>query len=284
MARFDPTRPDMSPYGFTCVRWNPTTMARSDRHNEIELNLLSEGRLVYLLGGRRVEVLPGRLTAFWACAPHQVLSFEGLREYFVMTIPLAWFLQWRLPEPMAQAMLQGRVAVEQDEGLARGDLDRFALWTEDLASRSGERERSCALEVEARLRRFSLGLLESPGSSRHHTGTVPDEDLTCAERMATYIALHYAEALSVERISTEVGLHPNYAMTLFRRTFGATLGAYITQHRLSHAQRLLVTTQDSVERIGLASGFGSTSRFHECFRKAFGCSPREYRAHVRQEG
>ena len=45
MVRFDPSRPDFSPYGFSCVRWTPTTMSRCDRHNEIELNLLEGGRL-----------------------------------------------------------------------------------------------------------------------------------------------------------------------------------------------------------------------------------------------
>ena len=66
MVRFDPTRPDFSPYGFSCVRWTPTRMSRCDRHNEIELNLLESGALVYLMGGRRVTVPAGRLAAFWA--------------------------------------------------------------------------------------------------------------------------------------------------------------------------------------------------------------------------
>ena len=49
MVRFDPARPDFSPYGFSCIRWTPTMMPRCDRHNEIELNLLDKGRLVYLM-------------------------------------------------------------------------------------------------------------------------------------------------------------------------------------------------------------------------------------------
>lgn len=258
-------------------------MPRTDRHNEIELNLLTTGRLLYRLGGRRIEVEAGRLTAFWACTPHQVLGFESLNEYFVMTIPITWFLQWRLPEPLAHAMLHGHVVVEHNEGLAKGDPARFDLWTEDLSSLSAERARSCALEVEARLRRMSLGL---PGreAGTQATAAVPDEELSCAERIAAFIALHYTEALTVERIARHVGLHPNYAMTLFRQAFGTTVSETVHQHRLSHAQRLLVTTQDTVERVALASGFGSTSRFHQRFRQSFGCSPRAYRARLKADG
>ena len=52
-------------------------MPRFDRHNEIELNLLESGRLVYLMGGRKVAVPAGRLTVFWAGVPHQILDFEA---------------------------------------------------------------------------------------------------------------------------------------------------------------------------------------------------------------
>ena len=80
-------------------------MPRSDRHNEIEINLIESGKLVYLLGGRKVQVPAGRLTAFWAVVPHQIVEFEGLESYYVLTIPLPWFLQWRLPERFTQAIL-----------------------------------------------------------------------------------------------------------------------------------------------------------------------------------
>jgi len=40
---------------------------------------------------------------------------------------------------------------------------------------------------------------------------------------------------------------------------------------------LLVTTEDLVLNIALSAGFGSLSRFNEAFRRAFGCTPRDYR-------
>jgi transcriptional regulator GlxA family with amidase domain len=72
-------------------------------------------------------------------------------------------------------------------------------------------------------------------------------------------------------------------MALFQKTFGTTLMKYVTQHRLSHAQRLLVTTEDSIVNIAFSSGFGSLSRFNEAFRESFGCTPRGYRGLHRLE-
>jgi AraC-like DNA-binding protein len=53
--------------------------------------------------------------------------------------------------------------------------------------------------------------------------------------------------------------------------------SYVTQHRISHAQRLLATTAQTVTEIAFESGFLSISRFNDAFRRACGCSPREYR-------
>jgi AraC-like DNA-binding protein len=279
MVRFDPTRPDFSPYGFSCVQWTATTMPRCDRHNEIELNLLETGRVVYLMGGRRIAVHAGRLTVFWAGVPHQVLDFEGLTEYFVLTIPLAWFLQWRLPDHFTQAILHGTTVVEPDEGHLVSDKARFETWTEDARNGSEERSHASLLEIEARLRRLAMGVAaDVPRRPRRGSPAVLEEpQLSRAEQMACFIAQNYTELLTAQMIGQHVGLHPNYAMALFQRTFGTTLIKYVTQHRLSHAQRLLVTSKDLIVNIALDSGFGSLSRFNEAFRQSFSCTPREYR-------
>ena len=279
MARFDPTRPDFSPYGFSCVRWTPTTMPRCDRHNEIELNLLESGRLVYLMGGRKVAVPAGRLTVFWAGIPHQIIDFEDLAEYFVLTIPLVWFLQWRLPDHFTQPILHGRTMIEPDEGLLTSDGARFELWSEDVRIGSEERRHASLLEIEARLRRLALRMAaDLPRRPRRKSPTLLDQrQLSRAEQMACFIAQNYTQDLTAETISRHVGLHPNYAMALFQQTFGTTLIKYVTEHRLSHAQRLLVTTKDAIVNIAFSSGFGSLSRFNEAFRQSSGCTPREYR-------
>jgi AraC-like DNA-binding protein len=66
-------------------------------------------------------------------------------------------------------------------------------------------------------------------------------------------------------------------MNLFRRTFGTTITTFITHHRITHAQRLLVTTDDAILDIALAAGFQSLSRFNEAFKQTCGCPPRDYR-------
>ena len=284
MKSFDATRPEFSPYGLTCERWTLVPMTRADRHNEIELNLLLEGSLTYLLGGDRVTIEAGSLAAFWAAIPHQILGQEApgpAPEYFVATIPLAWFLQLQLPACMVQPILRGRVVRESDAARFRQDVERFGRWAEDLDGPSAELRRASILEIEARLLRLGAAAAEpEPGRD---SGPTPsrssiETELGKAEQMARHIAQNYTSPISVEEISRAVGLHPGYAMTLFRKAFGMTLVTCVNQHRLTHAQRLLTTTNQQILTIAFESGFGSLSRFNDAFRRAVGRTPRQYRS------
>ena len=281
MQTFPPTRPDFAPYGFTCVRWRPTPMMRPDRHNEIELNFLETGWVTYLMGGRKVRIDAGQLSAFWAALPHQVVDCGNEPEYFVATLPLSWFLQCKLPEPFVQALLSGQMAAENDPQRSEADAQLFGDWASDMGDPQGGLMEAVLLEMEARLLRMALAegpVVQPKEAPRTEAGT---SEFTKAEQMAQLIARRYTKPLTIEMIAAAVDLHPNYAMGLFRKAFGMTLIDYLTQHRVSHAERLLVTTDEKVLQVAIESGFGSLSRFSEAFQRASHCSPREYRRRYR---
>ena len=278
MTSFDPQRADFAPYGFTCVRWRPSVMTRPDRHNEIEINLLRSGALTYLLGGRKVRIEAQRLSVFWAAMPHQILQFDGTAEYFVATLPLAWFIQCRLPDNLVKCLLQGELVAEKNLDRAQSDQWLLEHWEEDLKDGGKELEKAVLLEIEARLLRLASSSVSKANAApaRHRHAASPAE-LTKVEQMAGLIAQRYMQPLTVEDVGKHVGLHRNYAMGLFKRGIGTTIVDYITQHRVSHAQRLLATTNTKIVEVALSSGFASTSRFNAAFRAECGCSPREYR-------
>jgi AraC-like DNA-binding protein len=279
MVSFDPTRPDFAPYGLTCVHWTPTPMRRPDHHDEIEMNLLASGAITYLLGGSKVRVEAGVLSVFWAAIPHQIIEIETTEPYFVATIPFPWFLQFKLPDSFTQPLLRGEVHRDQPGAILRLDFDLFARWEQDLARPESETADIAMLEMKARLMRLAAALPPPAADrrQRHRPMTIQEGGLSKVERMACLIARRYTEPLTVEEISREVGLHPNYAMSLFKHAFGTTLIEYLTHHRISHAQRLLATADSKIVDVALASGFNSISRFNEAFRQACGCSPRQYR-------
>lgn len=243
-------------------------MPRPDRHNEIELNLLSTGSLTYLLGGRRTTLVAGRLGIFWAAIPHQIVDFEEAAPYFVATIPLSEFLRIGIDPTLMQRILQGELLVDSTSDDA--DEVMFQRWERDLRDNKATLEKAASLEMHARLLRFADRF-----SQRQVLHSNPT--LSRADQLACYIARNYQQPLSSQSIADAVGVQANYAMNLFRKTFGTTMTTFVTQHRISHAQRLLVTSSDAILDIALSSGFQSLSRFNEAFKAACHCSPREYR-------
>lgn len=150
----------------------------------------------------------------------------------------------------------------------------------DVKKADPSRRRLVLLEMEAHLLRFAL----SPALQKkqeHQTqqthAALGAGGLKRVEEMARFIAHNYTRKLTTEDVSGAVQLHPNYAMNLFKKTFGLSMVDYITQHRISHAQRLLATTDEKIIEVALNSGFNSISRFNEAFKRACSCSPREFR-------
>jgi len=270
----------------SCNRRTSEPVEYVTHHAHIELNLIKNGSVTYLYGGVETQVDAGRLVAFWSAIPHQIIEATRDAEYFAMTIPLTWFLQFRLPEPFTRLVLDGQVLVDPNES-SKGNYDMFERWMEDLRLRQPARERIVQLEVEARLLRFADDLAAHSASPNRRPKASPVCDSNSADRirqMLSFIAQNYTDQITVEHIGKSAGLHPNYAMNLFRKTVGTTLVHYVTRLRVSRAQQLLATSNDKVVDVALSSGFNSLSRFNDVFKKTCGTSPREYRERCRRFG
>ena len=79
-------------------------------------------------------------------------------------------------------------------------------------------------------------------------------------------------------------------MHMSRRTFtrhfqsltGQSVGQWLLNQRLNHAQRLLESTDLPLEHLAEQCGFGSSVTLRHHFRSQFGLSPRDWRNAFRQ--
>jgi len=257
--------------GLKSWRGEPPPMARPHWHSEIELNFVQQGAITYLHRDTSATIHAGCLAAFWAAIPHQLLGCADGTRYYFLTLPLDLFLTWKLPQAFTQALLLGDMLI--DDGRADGSFDStlFQHWHTDLIT---DRSFVALMEIEARLWRFAL-------TTHPTTPTlIPAQSLaahTKASQMAKFIVEHYAEPLTVQAIADQVALHPNYAMQLFKKAFRMSLLTYVTQYRVTQAQRLLVTTNETVLNVAMQVGFGSNSNFYAAFKKYSGQPPNTYR-------
>lgn len=102
-------------------------------------------------------------------------------------------------------------------------------------------------------------------------------------RVIDYINQHFAENISLKTISTNYGYNQTYFGRLFHNTYGITFDDYLKNVRLKNAAELLNDTTLPIDTIISKSGYSNRSYFYKEFAKAYGCSPRIYRASCTQK-
>lgn len=93
---------------------------------------------------------------------------------------------------------------------------------------------------------------------------------------------HLDRPLTVEQLAGQATMSPRTFARRFLAATGSTPLRWLVLQRLAAAQRLLETTDLSVEEIADHCGFGSAAAFRLHFNRQVGTSPTSYRAAFRQ--
>ncbi len=88
---------------------------------------------------------------------------------------------------------------------------------------------------------------------------------------------HFADDIGVPQLAAKMFLSPGRFTEIFKQEMGVPPGEYLRNLRLSHAQTLLRTTDNSATDIAYACGFSDATQFSRAFKKAFDVTPSEYR-------
>jgi AraC family transcriptional activator of pyochelin receptor len=87
------------------------------------------------------------------------------------------------------------------------------------------------------------------------------------------IAQHFAQNITIEEISKEVGLNRLALTSGFRELFGVSVYDYLQKSRMERAFELLQDEGTSVSRVAEAVGFSYASNFSTAFHGYFGYPP-----------
>jgi AraC-like DNA-binding protein len=212
----------------------------------------------------------GSLSVFWAAMPHQIVEVLPKTEFMFLHVPLSTLLRYNLGSTFVRKVLAGEVVVDPQSPAWDAELTR--RWVADASGSDPTAWRTCELEVEARLRRLAW---------KRQQKTAPrfaeNKAQKQVEAITAFLAENYRDDISTADIGRAIGLHPNYAMTLFRRECGMSIWQYLIRLRLAHAQLMLLTSDKTVLAIALESGFGSLARFYAAFTRECSTSPGEFR-------
>lgn len=243
-------------------------------HDELELIYIRQGGLQLNIDGQSYEGQSGQI---FVVNPQQLhlMCTENLQvDYYTLLFPLE-FLSFQsldalerevfLPLRTGQLLLASQPPPALQPGLA-ALLDRVVAVNEAAAP-------YYQLETRILLLQFFLQLLQARPTLLQ-AGGVRNE---MQKSMLLYLQQHYQRRISLEELAARFHLSPKYLSRYFRVHFRMTLSQYICHLRLTHAQRLLETTDLPVTEVALQSGFPSVSLLIRQFKPVYGVPPLQYR-------
>ena len=151
-------------------------------------------------------------------------------------------------------------------GLGQHGLNR-QLDLEMLVSQSLSYE-----DLNGKLALFFNGLLQSAGLEHK-----PASAYSVVEQVEHYLKANYREAISMQSLSREFGLVPNYLSVLFKKEIGLTPLEYLMDYRMNEAKRIMDAQPHLLlKQVASEVGYADQLYFSRVFKKRTGLSPSEY--------
>lgn len=95
-----------------------------------------------------------------------------------------------------------------------------------------------------------------------------------------YIAQHKSEPLTLSAVAQASGASVFHFCKVFKKTTGLKFTDYVARVRLEDAKAHLLNPNRRISEVAYDVGFQSLTQFNRMFKRVFGQSPTEFRAHL----
>ena len=92
-------------------------------------------------------------------------------------------------------------------------------------------------------------------------------------RLVEFVEANLESDLTLEQLANVVGMSIPHLTTLFRRTMGQSVHAYVMERRVQRARQLLLDRQMSIAEVALETGFAHQSHLARWMRRLLGVTP-----------
>lgn len=250
-------------------------------HSHDEIYLFHQGSCRFLIGDHMYMLKPGDLLFIDGKTVHRAALFSDAETYERSIIhfnrdwlmPLLCFLQLENLLDIFKENKQGQLRVIRPQTISKVEelLKRLTcLFAIDDEDKQAEQQ-LVLVDLLLSVKRGTEQILDKPNMRG-------DEKTAIAERVSKYIAEHYQEPMTIERIAREVNLSKSYLSHVFKEISGQTIMQFIMGYRLSQATHALESHPEyTIKHISKLHGFESDAHFSRYFKAHFKMTPSRYR-------
>ena len=117
-----------------------------------------------------------------------------------------------------------------------------------------------------------IPIVEEAGEERNAAEIVKD--------IKKYIYEQCSEDISRKEIAEKFFIHPDYLSHIFKEKEGVSFSLYLIKCRIEKAKKLLGSTDMSIMKVSMMSGYSNPAYFTKHFKRITGITPKEYRAQL----
>lgn len=227
--------------------------------DNLELLFFMEGQARVRVDTQAIQAGVGDLTVVNYNCLHSVAAMTTVCRYYCLIIGRSFFERLGLS---AEEVSFTPLVRDPEMG------SRFQRIVGEMEEKKPLYRQAAAAEIESLL----IALYRDHQADAPFKRTSGDKRLDMVKKAIHFIGEHYAEALTVDRISAETGFSKYYFCRGFKEITGRTVVDYVNDTRCSAARRMLEegqTIAESAER----SGFSSPSYFTKTYKKHMGMLP-----------
>lgn len=206
------------------------------------------------------------------CTGAFILAAAGLLEGRSVTT------HWRFGDLLADR--HPEVAVDTDPVFTGAD----GVWTSAGVTASFDLllsfvEEDLGADVARDLARLLVVFLRRTGNQAQFSTQLQTQvaDIRPVRELQQYIADHPDADLSLAALAARLHMSPRHFGRVFCQQVGMSPGRYVERIRLETARRRLEESDQSVEAVAVAAGFGSTETMRRVFVSNLAVSPTDYR-------
>lgn len=240
-------------------------------HDNIELIFIKSGEIEISLGGKYFLAKQNDICFFNTNLIHGAISRSDDLEYKMIQIKYDTLKQLSKINPLTEKFLSHEINV--DCHFSDPNFECFCNCASDLTNSDNDKSLS---ELG-----FICELFDYLFRYHQTDKTVPMYSNEKFSKIIGYINEHHKEKLIISDIAYRFSFDTSYFSRKFKEITGLTPSSYISSLRIFSAEKLLLSTDKSIDFIALECGFESTQYFIRCFKAKFGTSPLKYRKAVK---
>lgn len=239
----------------------------SHNHNYIEIEVIKEGEGIHHIKGNNIKFKKGSFHII----PQNVLHSFSI-ESNKITFHNLCILAKAMPFEITKMIYAAPLPISGD--LADADYTLLSEYFNKLNDLQNSNEPFAKEKIYGYVLLILTTLLGCGESIKTQTN---NPGYSYIEVALNYIKEKYNSQITLEALSGELHISPNYFSRIFSKHMGYTFNEYLNYYRVRIAENMILTTNNSLTQLAFDCGFGSLSSFSRAFNKFAGCSAKDFK-------